>query len=167
MFLINLQLLLPYLISFRLLHFYISNSQFPVSHIVNTAPVLAPSPSPSLVATIPKTLPTVTHIPLLTSKANFFAWDEGVTSLIQANNLFGHILDPSAYVDPTRPDLAPKPLPILSITSSAHKINASNRWWAEDNTTQHILLSCLGSVPHGLLPASNISTHTALSINKL
>ena len=72
----------------------------PVSHIVNTAHVLAPSPSP--VATIPKTLPTVTHIPLLTSKAIFPAWDEGVTSLIRANNLFGHILDPSAYVDPTR-----------------------------------------------------------------
>ena len=47
----------------------------PVSHIVN---VLAPSPSPSPVAIIPKTLPTVTYIPLLTSKADFFAWDEGV-----------------------------------------------------------------------------------------
>jgi hypothetical protein len=90
---------------------------------------------------LPKTLPTVMHITVLTSKLDFFPWDEGVTSLIQANNLFGHILDPSVYVDPTRPDLAPKPQPVLSTTSSVRDIEASNCWWADDNIAQHILVS--------------------------
>ena len=125
-------------------------------------------PSPLLVThSASKTLPTVTHIPVLTSKLDFFAWDEGVTSLIRANNLFGHILDPSTHVDPTRPDLAPTPAPVLSTSSTAREIDASNRWWADDNIVQHILLSRLGSIPRGLLPASNIVTRTALSIYKL
>ena len=131
-----------------------------------TAPVILPSSSP-VSSTSPKTLPSVTHIPILTSKNDFFAWDEGVNSLICANNLLGHILDPSAFVDPTRPDLAPTPPPILTISSTVRDIEASNRWWADDNIAQHILVSRLGSIPRGLLPASNIVTRTALSIYKL
>ena len=128
---------------------------------------LAPSPSPSSSSVLPhlsKTLPTVSHISVLTSKQDFFPWDEGVTALIRANGLIGHILDPAAYVDPSRPDLSPSPPPVLNMSSSPRDIEASNRWWAEDNIVQHILLSRLGSVPRGLLPSSNIITRTALSI---
>jgi hypothetical protein len=114
-----------------------------------------------------KPLPSVTHIPVLTSKHDFSAWDEGVTLLIRANGLIGHILDPSVYVDPCRPDLAPIPLPILSSTSSVRDIEDSNRWWGEDNITQHILISRLGVIPRGLLPTSSLATRTALSIYQL
>ena len=131
-------------------------------------PVPIPSPSPSSHSSssvsLSKTLPTVTHIPVLTSKLDFFPWDEGVHALIRANGLIGHILDPSAFVDPTRPDLAPSPAPVLSMTSSPRDIEASNRWWAEDNIVQHILVSRLGAVPRGLLPSSNTISRTALSI---
>ena len=81
--------------------------------------------------------------------------------------LLGHILDPSTPVDPTRPDLAPSPLPVLTTISSVREIEASNRWWAKDNIAQHILLSRLGAVPRGLLPSANITTRTALYIYKL
>ena len=67
-------------------------------------------------------------------------------------------------MDPSRPDLRPSPLPVLGWSPSPQDIDASNRWWAEDNIVQHILLSRLGSVPRGLLPSSNIITRTALSI---
>ena len=67
-------------------------------------------------------------------------------------------------MDPARPDLAPSPPPILTISSSNREIEASNRWWAKDNVAQHILLSRLGPVPRGLIPAANIVTRTALSI---
>ena len=70
-------------------------------------------------------------------------------------------------MDPSRPDLAPTPAPVLSIISTPQEIEASNRWWANDNIAQHILISRLGIVPRGLLPASNITTRTALSIYKL
>ena len=48
--------------------------------------------------------------------------------------------------------------------SSPQDIEASNCWWADNNIAQHILLSHLGTIPCGLLPASNIITHTALLI---
>ena len=106
----------------------------------------------------------MTHIPILTSKHDFFPWEEGVQALIQVNGLVGHILDPSSYVDPSRPDLAPSPAPVLSMSSSPVEIEASNRWWAEDTVAQHILVSRLGSIPRGLLPSSTATSHTALSI---
>ena len=126
-----------------------------------------PSPPSSPISSTSKTLPTVTHIPILHTKLDFFAWDEAVNSLIRANGLLGHILDPSAYVDPTRPDLAPSPFPVLTMTSSAREIEASNKWWAKDNIAQHILISRLGPTPRGLLPTANVITRTALSIYKL
>ena len=119
------------------------------------------SPSP----THSKTLPSVTHIPLLTSKHD--AWDEAVTALIHANDLIGHILEPMSPIDPNCPDLAPTPLPVLPLSPSAYDIAALNRWWSKDKTVQHILVARLGSVPRGLLPSPNIATRTALSIYRL
>ena len=141
---------------------------FPIPTLYQNPPLHTlspPSPPPSPSAS--KTLPTVTHIPILTSKLDFFAWDEGINTLIRANGLLGHILDPSTPVDPIRPDLAPSPPPVLTTISSVREIEASNRWWAKDNIAQHILLSRLGTVPRGLLPSANITTRTALYIYKL
>jgi hypothetical protein len=44
------------------------------------------------------------HIPILTSKLDFFAWDESVTSLLRAHGLLGHILDPTETLNLMRPD---------------------------------------------------------------
>ena len=114
-----------------------------------------------------KTLPTVSHIPLLTSKSDFPAWDEGVMALIHANGLTGHILDPSEPVDPLCPDRTPTPLPILPPLPSPQELRHLNCWWNEDNIAQHILISRLGTIPRGLLPSPNIVTRTALSIYKM
>ena len=121
----------------------------------------SPSPSRS------KTLPSVTHIPILTSKHDFFAWDDAVNALIHANDLIGHILEPLTPLDPTRPDLAPTPLPVLPLSPTASDISALNRWWSKDKLVQHILVARLGSVPRGLLPSPNLATRTALSIYRL
>ena len=130
----------------------------------------APSPSsppPSSFLSLLKTLPSVAHIPLLTSKHNFFPWDEGVQALIHINGLLGHILDPSTFVDPHHPDLCPTPPPILTMSSSPQEIELSNWWWAKDNVAQHILITRLGTVPRGLLPSFSTNTHTALSIYQI
>ena len=37
-------------------------------------------------------------------------------------------------------------------------------WGDEDNVAQHILTSRLGTIPHGLLPSSNLVARTALLI---
>lgn len=112
-------------------------------------------------------MPTVAHIPLLTSKLDFFAWDEGVTSLIHANSLIGHVLDSFEPVDPNRPDRVPALIPILPASPSSQDLADLNRWWDEDNVVQHILVSRLGNIPRGLLPSPNITTRTALSIYKI
>ena len=70
-------------------------------------------------------------------------------------------------MDPNRPDLAPTPLPVLSMSSTPPEIEASNRWWADDNIVQHILVSRLGTTPRGLLPSLSTATRTALSIYQI
>ena len=125
------------------------------------------SSSPLQVPSFSKTLPSVAHIPTLTSKLDFFAWDEGITSLIRANGLIGHILDPSEPVDPNRPDRTPAIMPVLSIPPLAQELVDLNHWWDEDNVAQHILVSRLGGIPRGLLPSPNLVTRTALSIYKM
>lgn len=137
----------------------------PANQIINP---YQPIPIPPLsIPASSKTLPTVSHIPILTSKLDFFAWDEGVTSLIRANGLIGHILNPSEPVNVNRPDRIPTALPILSVPPLPEDITALNRWWDNDNVTQHILVSRLGSTPRGLLPSPNLVTRTALSIYRM
>ena len=109
----------------------------------------------------------MTHIPLLTSKTDFFAWDKGVTTLLRANGLLGHILDPSKPLDFSHPDHMPSLPPSLPHRPLPEKIDVFNLWWDQDNIAQHILVSHLGSIPCSLLPSLNIATKTALSIYKM
>ena len=120
--------------------------------------------SPSTLSPVSKALPTTTHIPLLTSKLDFYPWDEGVTTLIRANGLIGHILE---VPDFNRPDRVPLPMPILPVNPSPDDLADFNRWWDADNIAQHILASRLGPVPRGLLPSTTVATRTALSIYKM
>ena len=76
-------------------------------------------------------------------------------------------MDPSEPIDPTRPDLRAKPVPVLPLSPSSADLAALNLWWDADNVVQHILVSRLGSVPCSIIPSPNIVTHTALSIYKM
>jgi hypothetical protein len=147
------------LVSPAYMHLPNHNSQVPVQYIYCVPPS---SLNPSTSSSVTKTLPSVSHISTLTNKFDFFAWDEGVTASLRANGLFGHIMDPSAPVDPTRPDITPAPLPILSANPSTAEINAFSRWWEEDNAAQHILVSKIGTIPRGLISPSNLVSRTAL-----
>jgi len=133
---------------------------YPSAHQPQYVYCVPPSvyPSPSSSQHFPKALPSVSHISLLNSKTDFYSWDEGVTSLLHHLGLLGHILDPA------QPDRIPVPLPILHPGSSQAETAAYTRWWDDNNVAQHVLVSRLGSTPRGLLPSSNISSRTALSI---
>ena len=119
-----------------------------------------PLPSPT------KALPSISHlhVPTLSNKSDFSAWDDGVTSSLRAHGLLGHILDPTMTFDSARPDRIPCPMPILPLSPTATELDSLTRWWDEDNVAQHILTSRLGTVPRGLLPSSNLVARTALSI---
>ena len=91
-----------------------------------------------------------------------------MTTLLRANGLLGHILDPSDPVDLFRPDRMASPPPTLSPCPLLEKISIFNLWWDRDNIAQHILVSRLGNVPCGHIPPPpNIETCTALSIYQL
>jgi hypothetical protein len=139
-----------------------SLSPNPVQYVYCLPP---PSTLPAVPSSPPsKPLPSVSHLPTLTNKYDFFAWDEGVTALLRAYGLFGHIMDPLAPLDSSRPDIVPAPLPILPANPSPTDIAALSRWWEADNAAQHILVTKIGSTPRGLLPSSNMVARTALSI---
>ena len=126
-------------------------------------------PQPSLQPSFPsptKSLPSVSHlhVPTLSNKADFSAWDDGVTSSLRAHGLLGHILDPTMLPDSSRPDRMPCPMPVLPSSPTTADLDSLTRWWDEDNVAQHILTSRLGTVPRGLLPSSNLVARTALSI---
>ena len=113
---------------------------------------------------VSRSLPSVVHIPVLTSKTDFFAWDKGVTSLLRAHGLLGHILDPQIPPDPSRPDRISTAMPVLSLSPTQEELAALTRWWDDDNAVQHVLTSRIGNVPRGLLPSSNLVARTGLSI---
>ena len=89
-------------------------------------PQPVPSPSPSI--SVSKNLPSVSHIPVLTNEADFFAWDEGVTSLLRANGVIGHIMDPAEPLDPDRPDRVPSAMPVLPLSPTPVDIASLTRW---------------------------------------
>jgi hypothetical protein len=121
-----------------------------------------PTPSPQSPTT--KTLPSVSHIPIPTSKVDFFAWDEAVTLLLHADGIIGHILDPLDPVDPSRPDRVPILMPVFLPLPTPTDLADLSCWWDTDNTAQHVLTSQIGSIPCGLLPSPSLVTRTALSI---
>ena len=152
------------------------HQQYPQTNLPHQAPVQyvyyvpqtvpSPSHSPSIPVSFSasKNLPTVSHVPVLTNKADFFVWDEGITSLLRANGLIGHILDPAEPLDPARPDRVPNVMPVLPLLPTPADVTSLTRWWDDDNIAQHVLTSRIGSVPRGLLPSPNLVTRTALSI---
>jgi hypothetical protein len=142
-------------------------TQFPPNHIPPNTQIhyYIPHPSSSSsLSPVSKALPTTTHIPLLTSKLDFYPWDEAVTTLLRANGLIGHILD---LPDFNRPDRVPVPMPILSVNPSPDELAGFNRWWDADNIAQHVIASRLGPIPRALLPSTTVTTRTALSIYKM
>ena len=90
-----------------------------------------------------------------------------MTTLLRANGLLGHILDPSEPLDFSHPDRIPSLPPTLPHRCLPEEIDEFNLWWDQDNIAQHILVSHLSSIPHGLLPSPNIVTRAALSIYKM
>ena len=86
---------------------YPSHPHFPPQHPHHYQPppiqyVYLPSPSSDTSHLPPssKSLPVITTIHTLNSKTDFFAWDEGVCTLLRLLGIHGHIVDPALPVDP-------------------------------------------------------------------
>jgi hypothetical protein len=113
----------------------------------------------------PKTLPSVMHIPLLTSCKDFGAWVQAVEQTITNLGYYDHICDDDIGDDPARLDLSPsyppKPLPDLA-TDAEHR--SYSRWWEDDNRAQHVLMSRLSVCTQSYLPNGPVYSQTACNI---
>ena len=101
-------------------------------------------------------LPSVGHIPLLTGRADFGTWNDGVRTLILYPGYLGHISDPPLSGRDPLPDRIPSYMPILSATSTPDDYNAHHNahrlWWECDNIISHVLMTRLNAVTRSLLP---------------
>ena len=101
-----------------------------------------------------KSLPVINSIPILNLKSDFYAWDEGVCTLLQHLGIHGHILDPNIPIVLHRPDLSPSIRPLLSESPTPTELSAFHRWNDNDNVAQYVLIGRLGSLAHQLLPST-------------
>ena len=112
--------------------------------------VYLPSPPPSSeITTLPsasKSLPTISSIPILNLKTNFYAWDEGVSMLLCHLGILGHVLDPTTTVDSQHPDLSPSIQPVLPESPSPLKLAIFHQWVDNDDVAQYALVGRLGSL---------------------
>ena len=117
---------------------------------VNLLPLLpVPSAAPP---TTTKTLPAIGHIPLLSGRSDFSAWNNGVRSLIRHLGYTGHIVNPPAPGITPRPDRIPTYPPFLTDTPTAAELAISRIWWDEDNIVSHILTSRLSASVLSIIP---------------
>jgi hypothetical protein len=150
-------------------HFTPSHLRHPHNHISHNsqpqplrypshslAPALAPDPFLELSVpyspTSGKTLPSVAHIPILSGRADYGAWNDGVRTLLLHLGYLGHISDPSTFGSIPLPDRDPTFPPLLSMSSSPSEISAYRSWWEQDNVASHVLLSRLSPIVRSLLP---------------
>ena len=142
-------------------HLYPQNPA-PIQYVYLPAPLpVAPpliAPDPLALPPASKSLPVLTSIPLLNIKSDFYAWDEGVATLLRHLGIQGHVMDPTLPVIPQRPDLSPSIRPLLSDPPSPAELSAFHRWAENDNVAQYVLVGRLGSLARQLLPSTDERT---------
>ena len=132
----------------------------PVQYIYVPAP---PEDAP-LLAPSSKSLPIITTIHSLNSKSDFYAWDEGVCTLLRLLGIHGHIVDPALPVDPLCPELSPALLLVLSQSPTPSELKALACWKENDNVAQYAIVGRLGGLARQLLPSAYMGTCTAFTM---
>jgi len=97
-------------------------------------------------------LPDLTKIPMLSSDADWMAWNQAVLDLLDNLCLFRHIASPSPTSVPAS-SLAQPSFPLaLNNDPSADQLGQHDAWWWADGTVWHILQGRLGPAPEALVP---------------
>ena len=113
---------------------------------------LSPDQEHASMMSVSKTLPSVAHIPLLTGRADFGAWNDGVRTLILHLGYLGHISDPPLSGRDPLPDRIPSYMPIISATFTPDEHSAYRHWWECDNIVSHVHMTRLNAITRSLLP---------------
>jgi len=111
------------------------------------------------------TLPTLTHIPLLTGRLDFASWDSRIRSILRSLGLIGHISSTGDPIDPLRPETLPLYPPRLTHGYNQADLVSYCQWWDRDAVVDHIVTTRLSTlVPASLPPDNMLQTHTARTI---
>ena len=129
--------------------------------------VYVPAPSSDALPLPPasKSLPVITTIHSLNSKTDFYAWDEGVCTLLRLLGIYGHIVDPQLPVDVLRPDISPALPPVLSQPPTPTELKALSRWQDNDNVAQYVIVGRLGGLARQLLPSASMGTRSLFDVS--
>ena len=103
----------------------------------------------------PTTLPTVTHIPLLTGRSDWGPWFAAVGNHIGNLGLIPHVCDDPKLDDPFDPGRIPSYPPVITALSTQPELSAWDFWWRSDGIATHILTSWLSSSACSQLPVFN------------
>ena len=112
-----------------------------------------------------RNLPTLTHIPLLSSRLDFAAWESGVRSTLHSLGLVGHIASPDDPIDPLRPDTLPSYPPRVVDQRNQAELIGYQKWWEQDSIANHVVSTRLSGLVRASIPPDNIlGTRTARAI---
>jgi hypothetical protein len=103
----------------------------------------------------PTTLPTVTHIPLLTGRSDWGPWFAAVGNHIRNLGLIPHVCDDPKQGDPFDPGRIPTYSPVITMLSMQAELSAWESWWRSDGIAGHILTSWLSASARSQLPVFN------------
>ena len=146
--------------------YYYPAPSHPLADTVNSR---LPPQSPSV--SIPKALPAVEHIPLLSGRSDFGVWNNSIRSLILYLGHLGHISNPPAPGVISLSDRLPTYPPPLLQPPTNDELTASHVWWKHDNVVSHILTTCLTSTVLSILPFDDdndgLNPRTARTIYEL
>jgi len=87
------------------------------------------------------TLPTVTHIPLLTGWSDWGPWFAAVGNHIMNLSLIPHICDDPKLGNPFDPGCIPTHPPVITVLSTQVELTAWDSWWQNNGIAGHILMS--------------------------
>ena len=127
------------------------NLPYPFSPIINSN---QQSQNQNL-SSSPTTLPTVTHIPLLTGRSDWGPWFAAVGNHIGNLGLIPHVCDDPKPDDPFDPGRIPSYPPVITVLSTQPELSAWDSWWRSDGIATHILTSRLSASARSQLPVFN------------
>ena len=86
-------------------------------------------------------LPTITHIPLLTGQSDWGPWYAAVGNHIVNLSLTSHVCDDPKAGDPFNPGHIPTHPPVITTLSTQPELTVWDAWWWNDGIAGHILTS--------------------------
>ena len=113
------------------------------------------------------TLPTLTHIPLLTGRLDFTPWDSRIQLIHHSLGLIGHIASTGDPIDLLHPETLLSYPPRMTQGYSQQDLMAYHQWWDHNGIVEHVIMTRLSNLVCASLPPDNVSGEcTACTIYK-